>query len=37
MSLELTAYGRQTVSTNPVNNKKPDIPPKEAAQPLSLP
>ena len=37
MSLELTAYGRQTVSNNPVNNKKPDIPPKEAAQPLSLP
>ena len=37
MSLELTAYGRQTVSNDPVNNKKPDIPPKEAAQPLSLP
>lgn len=37
MSLELTAYGRQTVSNDPVNNKKPDIPPKETDQPLSLP
>ena len=37
MSLELTAYGRQTVSYDPVNNKKPDIPPKETDQPLSLP
>ena len=37
MSLELTAYGRQTVSNDPVNNKKPDIPPTETDQPLSLP
>ena len=37
MSLELTAYGRQAVSYDPVNNKKPDIPPKETDQPLSLP
>ena len=37
MSLELTAYGRQTVSNDPVDNKKPDIPPKETDQPLLLP
>jgi type IV pilus assembly protein PilO len=37
MSLKLTAYGRQTVGNDPVNNKKSDIPHKENEQPLSLP
>ena len=37
MSLELTAYGRQTISNDPVNNKKPDIPPEKTDQLLSLP
>jgi type IV pilus assembly protein PilO len=37
MSLELTAYGRQTVSNDLDNNKKLDIPSKETDQPLTLP